>query len=113
MYLCRLKFLCLILKTKTSILIFGSECAAKTEDVFIFKVKNDGYTLTTRRRPLPGINDLDEFIALHEEMLKNDYSIRLDQIIYFIFHEIRFLEIPTRVYYYHNILMLLKRGILD
>ena len=65
-------------EAKTSILIFGSECAAKTEDVFIFKVKNDGYTLTTRRRPLPGINDLDEFIALHEEMLKKDYSIRLD-----------------------------------
>lgn len=83
-------------EAKTSILIFGSECAAKTEDVFIFKVKNDGYTLTTRRRPLPGINDLDEFIALHEEMLKNDYSIRLDHDNLFYIPRDKILRNPNK-----------------
>lgn len=83
-------------EAKTSILIFGSECAAKTEDVFIFKVKNDGYTLTTRRRLLPGINDLDEFIALHEEMLKNDYSIRLDHDNLFYIPRDKILRNPNK-----------------
>ncbi len=83
-------------EAKTSILIFGSECAAKTENIFIFKVKNDGYTLTTRRRPLPGINDLDEFIALHEEMLKNDYSIRLDHDNLFYIPRDKILRNPNK-----------------
>lgn len=60
-------------EAKTSILIFGSEVNAPTEKVFFFKVKNDGFTLTKRRRPLVGINDLDEFIALHEQMLNTNY----------------------------------------
>ena len=61
-------------EAKTSILILGSEVNAPTENVFFFKVKNDGFTLTKRRRPLVGINDLDEFIALHEQMLKTNYN---------------------------------------
>lgn len=60
-------------EAKTSILIFGSEVNVPTEKVFFFKVKNDGFTLTKRRRPLVGINDLDEFIALHEQMLNTNY----------------------------------------
>lgn len=60
-------------EAKTSILVFGSEVNVPTEKVFFFKVKNDGFTLTKRRRPLVGINDLDEFIALHEQMLKTNY----------------------------------------
>ncbi len=60
-------------EAKTSILIFGSEVNAPTEKVFFFKVNNDGFTLTKRRRPLVGINDLDEFIALHEQMLNTNY----------------------------------------
>ena len=59
-------------EAKTSILVFGSEVNVPTEKVFFFKVKNDGFTLTKRRRPLVGINDLDEFIALHEQMLKTN-----------------------------------------
>lgn len=46
--------------------------------MFFYKVKNDGYTLTTRRRPKSGINDLDEFINIHEEMLKSDYLDKVD-----------------------------------
>lgn len=65
-------------EAKTSVLVFGSEANAPTENIFFFKVKNDGYTLTKRRRPLVGINDLDEFIALHEEMLKNNYHVTLE-----------------------------------
>lgn len=65
-------------EAKTSILIFGSELNVPTENIFIFKVKNDGYTLTKRRRPLKGINDLDEFISIHEQMLKNDYTQKID-----------------------------------
>ena len=61
-------------EAKTSVLIFGSEATIPNDDVFVFKVKNDGYTLTTRRRPIPGINDLDEFIAIHEQMLEDNYQ---------------------------------------
>lgn len=64
-------------EAKTSILIFGSKNNVKNRKVFVFKVKKDGYTLTTRRKPVPGINDLDEFISLHEQMLKAKYNIEL------------------------------------
>ncbi|HEC2152247.1 TPA: N-6 DNA methylase [Staphylococcus delphini] len=63
-------------EAKTSVLIFRSEAIVPNDDVFVFKVKNDGYTLTTRRRPLSGINDLDEFIAIHEQMLKDNYQTK-------------------------------------
>lgn len=65
-------------EAKTSILLFGSENNIKNKDVFVFKVKNDGFTLTTRRRAIPGINDLDEFISIHEEMINNHYSEKIN-----------------------------------
>lgn len=58
-------------EAKTSILFLSGEAAPKSNSVFFYKVKNDGYTLTTRRRQLPGINDLDEFIALSESFNRN------------------------------------------
>ena len=60
-------------ETKTSILIVSGEAAPKSDSIFFYKVQNDGYTLTTRRRQLPGINDLDEFISLSEELNKNGH----------------------------------------
>nr|WP_240624869.1 N-6 DNA methylase [Staphylococcus pettenkoferi] len=74
-------------EAKTSVLIFGSEATTPNDDVFVFKVKNDGYTLTTRRRPLSGINDLDEFIAIHEQMLEDNYQNKKITIIYIMFQE--------------------------
>lgn len=58
-------------EAKTSILIFGSENNVVNENLFFYKVENDGFTLTTRRRHIPGINDLDNFISIYNEM-KND-----------------------------------------
>jgi restriction-modification protein len=72
-------------EAKTSILIFGSEAAVAPDKIFIFKIKNDGYTLTKRRRPLPGINDLDEFISLHEQMIMANYHTVLEhENLYYI-----------------------------
>ena len=65
-------------EAKTSILIFRNNLSRDIDSVFFYKVKNDGYTLTTRRRPKSGINDLDEFINIHEEMLKSDYLDKVD-----------------------------------
>lgn len=71
-------------EAKTSILIFGSKNNVKNKKIFIFKVERDGYTLTTRRKPIPGINDLDEFISLHEQMLDEQYNTELqhDKLFY-------------------------------
>lgn len=38
-------------EAKTNILIFRNSPEPKTDSVFFYKVKNDGYTLTTRGRP--------------------------------------------------------------
>ena len=65
-------------EAKTSILIFGSKTNIPTENIFVYKVKNDGYTLTTRRRKISGINDLDNFISIHEEMLETNYNKKLN-----------------------------------
>ncbi len=47
-------------ETKTSILCLNHNT---NEKVFFYKVRNDGFTLTTRRRKINTISDLDEFIA--------------------------------------------------
>lgn len=65
-------------EAKTSILILGSENTVKTDDIFVYKVENDGFTLTTRRRKLSGINDLDNFISINKEMKENNYEKRLE-----------------------------------
>ena len=64
-------------EAKTSILIFTAENNVPTDDIFVYKVENDGFTLTTRRRSIPGINDLDNFISIHDEMVKNNYNSKL------------------------------------
>src|SRR5690625_1883506 len=58
-------------EAKTSILLISGDASPKSENVFFYRVKNDGFTLTTRRRELPGINDLDEFISLSEHLNKH------------------------------------------
>ncbi len=70
-------------EAKTSILILRKN-PPKTQSVFFYKVRNDGFTLTTRRRPKSGINDLDEFISLHEKMLDCMYcdEIGSDKLTY-------------------------------
>ena len=62
--------------TKTSILELKGFNSAEIDKVYYFKISNDGYTLTTRRRRLPGINDLDEFLSLGKDLYKNhiDYN---------------------------------------
>jgi Type I restriction-modification system methyltransferase subunit len=65
-------------EAKTSVLILGGKTNVQTDDIFIFKAKSDGYTLTSRRRPISGINDLDEFIALHEQMIDEGYDTHVD-----------------------------------
>jgi type I restriction enzyme M protein len=46
---------------KTSILCFQGYNGTKTDKIFYYKIKNDGYTLTQRRRKIYGINDLDKY----------------------------------------------------
>ncbi|MCL1935854.1 MAG: N-6 DNA methylase [Defluviitaleaceae bacterium] len=58
-------------EAKTSILILGGKNTPKKENVFFYKVKNDGFTLTTRRRKQSGINDLDEFINIYSYLDNN------------------------------------------
>lgn len=53
-------------EAKTSILILGGNNTPSNDRIFFYKVKNDGYTLTTRRRKKFGINDLDEFINCYQ-----------------------------------------------
>lgn len=65
-------------EAKTSILIFGSKSNVPTENIFVYKVENDGFTLTTRRRSISGINDLDNFISIHNEMLNNGYDKNIE-----------------------------------
>ncbi len=62
--------------TKTSILELKSFNSPKVDKVYYFKINNDGYTLTTRRRQLSGINDLDEFLSLGNHLYDNyiDYT---------------------------------------
>ncbi|MEY8292055.1 N-6 DNA methylase [Carnobacteriaceae bacterium 52-44] len=55
-------------EAKTSILLLNGKSTPKLEKIFFYTVDNDGYTLTTRRRKIHGINDLDEFIAVYEEI---------------------------------------------
>lgn len=50
---------------KTSILCLGSENSFYNDKIFHYKVNNDGFTLTNRRRPRQGINDFDEFMSLN------------------------------------------------
>lgn len=66
-------------EAKTSILLFSND---KKDDMFFYKVKNDGYTLTTRRRELPGINDLDKFISLYKD-IKDNKNVTSD-LLHFI-----------------------------
>ena len=49
-------------EAKTSVLCLKSIC--DNTKLFFYEVKNDGYTLTTRRRKIDTITDFDEFIAL-------------------------------------------------
>jgi len=65
-------------EAKTSVLIFGGEGSPQTSDIFVYKAESDGYTLTTRRRPMPGINDLDEFLSVHEQIKKSHYLKKID-----------------------------------
>ncbi len=55
---------------KTSILVLQGFNNIPIDKVFYYKVKNDGYTLTTRRRKKDGINDLDEFKSISYENLQ-------------------------------------------
>ncbi|WP_338947446.1 N-6 DNA methylase [Fusobacterium nucleatum] len=64
-------------ETRTSILIISGMAATKRDYIYFYKVKNDGYTLTTRRKVIGGINDLDEFIDIF-------YSIKDDNVSEFI-----------------------------
>lgn len=58
---------------KTTILELKSFNSPAVDKIYYFKVKNDGYTLTTRRRKTAGINDLDEFLSL-----ENLYTLHID-----------------------------------
>lgn len=71
-------------EAKTSILIFSGETTTIPENVFFYKIKNDGFTLTTRRRKFSGINDLDEFISIHNQMLNTHYheKIEIENLFY-------------------------------
>ncbi len=53
-------------ESKTSVLLISGKAAPKSSKIFFYRVKNDGFTLTTRRRPIRGINDLDEFISISQ-----------------------------------------------
>ena len=64
-------------ETRTSILIISGMAVTKRDYIYFYKVKNDGYTLTTRRKVIGGINDLDEFIDIF-------YSIKDDNVSEFI-----------------------------
>lgn len=55
-------------ESKTSILILKGKNSPKIDKIFFYKVRKDGYTLTTRRRPVYGINDLDEFISIYNDI---------------------------------------------
>ncbi len=61
-------------EAKTSILIISGKAAPKNKDIYFYRIKNDGFTLTTRRRPIRGINDLDEFISLSQLINTDDLS---------------------------------------
>jgi len=50
-------------EAKTSIICLSK--TATNEKIFFYNVKNDGFTLTTRRRKLDVVNDFDEFIAIN------------------------------------------------
>lgn len=65
-------------EAKTSILIFGGKNIIKTSDIFVYKVENDGFTLTMRRRRIAGINDLDNFVCIFNEMKATNYEKRLE-----------------------------------
>lgn len=54
---------------KTSILILQGFNNEQVDRVFYYKVKNNGYTLT-RRRKKDGINDLDEFKSISYDELQ-------------------------------------------
>ncbi|GAB7391664.1 N-6 DNA methylase [Lactococcus petauri] len=60
-------------ESKTSILILRGKNAPNNKKIFFYKVKKDGFTLTTRRRPVYGINDLDEFISIYDELRNSNY----------------------------------------
>lgn len=57
-------------ETKTSVLCITHNTNSK---VFFSKIKNDGFTLTTRRRKVNGISDLDEFIANNPMFLDEEH----------------------------------------
>lgn len=58
-------------ESKTSILILKGKNTPSSNKIFFYKVGKDGYTLTTRRRPMYGINDLDEFISIYDDLKSN------------------------------------------
>lgn len=53
---------------KTSILALKGFGCESIDKVYYYKIKNDGYTLTTRRRKINGVNDLDEFLSLGDDL---------------------------------------------
>ncbi len=59
-------------EAKTSILMISGKAVTKNDDIYFYRVKNDGYTLTTRRRPIRGISDLDEFISISQQLNNTD-----------------------------------------
>lgn len=65
-------------EAKTSILCLKNDC---NKDVFFYRVKNDGYTLTQRRRKLEGITDFDEFLAL-DIMSTNEDNENIQRVSY-------------------------------
>lgn len=60
-------------EAKTSILFLSGNACPKSDNVFFYRVNNDGFTLTRRRRQLRGINDLDEFISISEHLIHNGH----------------------------------------
>lgn len=60
---------------KTSILVLQGFNGKNIQECFYYKVRNDGFTLTPRRRKKDGINDLDEFLSTSiDELPKMKYS---------------------------------------
>lgn len=62
---------------KTSILVLQGYNGKNINKCFYAKVKNDGYTLTARRRKKDGFNDLDEILSSEFENLQ---QINYDEI---------------------------------
>ena len=64
-------------EAKASILVLQGFNSKKVSKLKYTLIRNDGFTLTQRRRKLNGINDLDEYLADNEY---NSYYIEIEKI---------------------------------